>query len=367
MITSGRTGRARCPAPQGFLGHLIARRVTRRRRCRRSGKPDPGFGGGGGSPEGDRRRRRVRPWGPIFSRSEARGGSDPPAHAGATGGREGLVVSLSRRRWDAAGSPAAHAGHVAQRRSRCLGQDSRCTRARAPDAFRTDDGAQLPAIYDRQQPLGDIEAARREGGQLEERFGGVRLEAMPRNRPPSSMLQRVGIRASANVLPVWPPSLLQRLPLLAGDGRPIRRRWPESNAPDDRPGAAPVAAFTAKGPDKPGRSSGSTGIRTWPSSYDHAASVGQANGTAGRAQPDHHHGGPRCDVAHADMTATLTVGEVRRPARHFVVATADRVHRAAAAKRGRPWSRPPGSANALGTMTSTGVPVRLLSCASLTT
>ena len=58
------------PAPQGFLGHLIAREYSQEA-CR-DGETRSGFGGGGGSPEGDRRRRRG---GPIFSRSEARGGA----------------------------------------------------------------------------------------------------------------------------------------------------------------------------------------------------------------------------------------------------------------------------------------------------
>ena len=48
----------------------------------RDGEARSGFGGGGGSPEGDRRRRRVRPWGPIFSRSEARGGAASVARGG---------------------------------------------------------------------------------------------------------------------------------------------------------------------------------------------------------------------------------------------------------------------------------------------
>ena len=60
----------RTPAPRGFLGHLIAREYSQEA-CR-DGETRSGFGGGGGSPEGDRRRRRG---GPIFSRSEARGGA----------------------------------------------------------------------------------------------------------------------------------------------------------------------------------------------------------------------------------------------------------------------------------------------------
>ena len=60
----------RLSCAQGFLGHLIAREYSQEA-CR-DGETRSGFGGGGGSPEGDRRRRRG---GPIFSRSEARGGA----------------------------------------------------------------------------------------------------------------------------------------------------------------------------------------------------------------------------------------------------------------------------------------------------
>ena len=45
------------PAPQGFLGHLIAREYSQEE-CR-DGEARSGFGGGGGSPEGDRSGRRC--------------------------------------------------------------------------------------------------------------------------------------------------------------------------------------------------------------------------------------------------------------------------------------------------------------------
>ena len=55
-----------CPAPQGFLGHLIAREYSQEA-CR-DGETRSGIGGGGGSPEGDRRRRRARPGGRLSAR-----------------------------------------------------------------------------------------------------------------------------------------------------------------------------------------------------------------------------------------------------------------------------------------------------------
>ena len=61
------------PAPQGFLGHLIAREYSQEE-CR-DGEARSGFGGGGGSPEGDRSGRRARPWGTVFGPAQARDGA----------------------------------------------------------------------------------------------------------------------------------------------------------------------------------------------------------------------------------------------------------------------------------------------------
>ena len=68
------------PAPQGFLGHLIAREYSQEA-CR-DGEARSGIGGGGGSPKGDRRGHRARPWGPVFRWSEARGGAASVARRG---------------------------------------------------------------------------------------------------------------------------------------------------------------------------------------------------------------------------------------------------------------------------------------------
>ena len=54
------------PAPQGFLGHLIARECSQEE-CR-DGEARSGVGGGGGSPEGDRRGRWARPGGRFSAR-----------------------------------------------------------------------------------------------------------------------------------------------------------------------------------------------------------------------------------------------------------------------------------------------------------
>ena len=68
------------PAPQGFLGHLIAREYSQEE-CR-DGEARSGFGGGGGSPEGDRSGRRARPWGTVFGLAQARDGAASAAWRG---------------------------------------------------------------------------------------------------------------------------------------------------------------------------------------------------------------------------------------------------------------------------------------------
>ena len=68
------------PAPQGFLGHLIAREYSQEE-CR-DGEVRSGFGGGGGSPEGARSGRRARPWGTVFGPAQARDGAASAAWRG---------------------------------------------------------------------------------------------------------------------------------------------------------------------------------------------------------------------------------------------------------------------------------------------
>ena len=68
------------PAPQGFLGHLIAREYSQEA-CR-DGETRSGVGGGGGSPEGDWRRRRARPWGTVVGPTQARDGAASAARRG---------------------------------------------------------------------------------------------------------------------------------------------------------------------------------------------------------------------------------------------------------------------------------------------
>ena len=65
------------PAPQGSLGHLIAREFSQEE-CRDE-KARSGFDGGGGSPEGDRSGRRTRPEGALFGPAQTRGGTPPAA------------------------------------------------------------------------------------------------------------------------------------------------------------------------------------------------------------------------------------------------------------------------------------------------
>ena len=68
------------PAPQGFLGHLIAREYSQEA-CR-NGEARSRCGGGGGSPEGDRRCCRERPWGTVFGPAQARDGAASAARRG---------------------------------------------------------------------------------------------------------------------------------------------------------------------------------------------------------------------------------------------------------------------------------------------
>ena len=68
-----------CPAPQGFLGHLIAREFSQEE-CR-DGEARSGIGGGG-SPSGDRSGRRARSWGSVFGRAQARDGAASAARGG---------------------------------------------------------------------------------------------------------------------------------------------------------------------------------------------------------------------------------------------------------------------------------------------
>ena len=82
------------PAPQGFLGHLIAREYSQEG-CR-DGEARSGFGGGGGSPEGDRRGRRAGPWGPVFGRAQARSGAASVARGGSRVGVAGQAGLKSR-------------------------------------------------------------------------------------------------------------------------------------------------------------------------------------------------------------------------------------------------------------------------------
>ena len=73
-------GLTRPPAPQGFLGHLIAREYSQEA-CR-NGEARSRCGGGGGSPEGDRRCCRERPWGTVFGPAQARDGAASAARRG---------------------------------------------------------------------------------------------------------------------------------------------------------------------------------------------------------------------------------------------------------------------------------------------
>ena len=68
------------PAPQGFLGHLIAREYSQEE-CR-NGEARSRCGSGGGSPEGDRRCCRERPWGTVFGPAQARDGAASAARRG---------------------------------------------------------------------------------------------------------------------------------------------------------------------------------------------------------------------------------------------------------------------------------------------
>ena len=68
------------PAPQGFLGHLIAREYSQEE-CR-NGEARSRCGGGGGSPEGDLRCCRERPWGTVFGPAQARDGAASAARRG---------------------------------------------------------------------------------------------------------------------------------------------------------------------------------------------------------------------------------------------------------------------------------------------
>ena len=68
------------PAPQGFLGHLIAREYSQEA-CR-NGEARSRCGGGGGSPEGDRRCCRERPWGTVVGPAQARDGAASAARRG---------------------------------------------------------------------------------------------------------------------------------------------------------------------------------------------------------------------------------------------------------------------------------------------
>ena len=76
-----------CPAPQGFLGHLIAREFSQEA-CR-DGEARSGIGGGG-SPEGDRSGHRARPWGSVFGRAQARDGAASAARGGSRVGVAGI-------------------------------------------------------------------------------------------------------------------------------------------------------------------------------------------------------------------------------------------------------------------------------------
>ena len=75
------------PAPQGFLGHLIAREFSQEA-CR-DGEARSGIGGGG-SPEGDRSGHRARPWGSVFGRAQARDGAASAARGGSRVGVAGI-------------------------------------------------------------------------------------------------------------------------------------------------------------------------------------------------------------------------------------------------------------------------------------
>ena len=61
------------PAPQGFLGHLIAREFSQE--VCRDAEAESGVGGGGGSPEGDRSGRRARREGAVLGPAEAGDGA----------------------------------------------------------------------------------------------------------------------------------------------------------------------------------------------------------------------------------------------------------------------------------------------------
>ena len=99
---------AAAPAPQGFLGHLIARECSQEE-CR-DGEARSGVGGGGGSPEGDRRGRWARPWGTIFGPAQARDSAASAARRGFSspcrgswgsrrrGPRSGVISFWSRAR-----------------------------------------------------------------------------------------------------------------------------------------------------------------------------------------------------------------------------------------------------------------------------
>ena len=115
-----------CPAPQGFLGHLIAREFSQEE-CR-DGEARSGIGGGG-SPSGDRSGRRARSWGSVFGRAQARDGA-------ASAAREDLE-SVSR----ALGITAARASHW---RDQFLAAGQAGLKSRAPDA-RDDDHRRLQA------------------------------------------------------------------------------------------------------------------------------------------------------------------------------------------------------------------------------
>jgi len=61
------------PAPQGFLGHLIAREYSQEE-CGH-GETRSGIGGGGESPKGHRRRRLAGPLGTVFGPAQTRRGA----------------------------------------------------------------------------------------------------------------------------------------------------------------------------------------------------------------------------------------------------------------------------------------------------
>ena len=140
----------------------------------------------------------------VSSRPDCRPpiGSDPPAHAGATGGRRGprRTPDGCRRAGDAAAIPAAHACHSTFSRDVPL---TPLHQGAVAEGFPHGRPESLAAIHDHQKPLGDIEAPLDQGP--EERGQHLLVlrvrRTKPRNRLSGVMPSATTIVASANVLP----------------------------------------------------------------------------------------------------------------------------------------------------------------------